>query len=298
VIVKKTVLLLATLAVLTVAPARAAMVAELQMPAWLQREGQQRPLTAGMDLRELDIIETGEDGRLAVLLRDGSVLRLGSRSRLSIRELRGALDKPPLLRATFSISQGSFRLSAASAVLPIARDITLEVGTIIAAIQQADLCGNVTAEADVICLITGSFAVTHPISGRFLMDQPHTVFRAPKAGTPGPITPADPEMLQAWMTATEPVLPHGLTIPDGGWIVQLASQVEQRTALQLARRLQQAGYATEVTTAELDGRTHYRVRITRFDSKADARAFAARMQGQFGVNSTWVTCPAGECAKE
>jgi hypothetical protein len=296
--VNKTALLLAAFVALIAAPARAAMVVELQMPAWLEREGQQQALTAGTDLRELDVIETGEDGRLAVLLRDGSVLRLGSHSRLSISELRESLDKPALLRATFSISQGSFRLSAASTALSVAPDITVELGNIIASVQHADLCGNVAAEGDVICLIGGSLTVTHPNVGRLLMDQPRTVFRAPKAGNPGPITPADPEMLQAWIAATQPVLPGGLTIPDGGWIVQLASQMEERGALALARRLQQAGYAAEVTTAEVGGRTHYRVRITRFDSKAGAREFAERMQGQLGVKNTWVTCPAAECKEQ
>lgn len=290
-------LLVAVWVALVAAPARAAIVAELQMPAWLERGGQQQALTAGTGLQKLDVIETGEDGRLAVLLRDGSVLRLGSRSRLSIHELRESLDKPALLRATFSVSQGSFRVSAASTALPVARDITVELGNTIANVQQADLWGNVTAEAEVICLITGSLTVAHPGIGRLLMDQARTVFRAPKVGNPGSITPADPEMLQAWIAATQPVLPRGLTIPDGGWIVQLVSQVEERGALALARRLQQAGYAAEVTTAEVGGRTHYRVRVTRFDSKASAREFAERMQGQLGIKNTWVTCPAAECEK-
>lgn len=267
------------------------------MPAWLEREGQQQALAAGTDLRELDVIATGEDGRLALLLRDGSLLRLGSSSRLSIRELRVSTDKPALLRATFSILQGSLRLSTASIALPTARDITVELGNIVASVQQADLCGDVTAETEVICLIAGSLTVTHPSSGRFLMDQPRTVFRAPKTGAPGPITPVDPELLQAWIAATQPVRPRGLTIPDGGWIVQFASQVEERGALALARRLRQAGYAAEVTTAEVGGRTHYRVRITRFDSKAGARAFAERMQDQLDVKGAWVTCPAAECEK-
>jgi hypothetical protein len=290
-------LLVAVLVALVAAPARAAIVAELQMPAWLERGGEQQALTAGTGLQKLDVIETGEDGRLAVLLRDGSVLRLGSRSRLSIHELREPLDKPPLLRATFSVSRGSFRLSAASTELPVARDITVELGNTTANVQQADLWGNVTAETEVICLITGSLTVTHPGIGRLLMDQTPTVFRAPKIGNPGPITPADPEMLQAWIAETQPVLPRGLTIPDGGWIVQLVSQVEERGALALARRLQQAGYAAEVTTAQVGGRTHYRVRITRFDSKASAREFAERMQGQLGIKNTWVTCPTAECEK-
>ena len=47
-------LLLAAFIALIAAPARAAIVTELQMPAWLQREGQQQALTAGTSLRELD----------------------------------------------------------------------------------------------------------------------------------------------------------------------------------------------------------------------------------------------------
>lgn len=291
-------LLLAALVALIAAPARAAVVAELQMPAWLEREGQHQALTAGTNLRESDLIETGEDGRLAVLLRDGSLLRLGSRSRLSIRELRASLDKPALLRATFSISQGSFRLSAESTPLAVSRDITVELGNTVASVQQADLFGEVTAAAEMICLIAGSLTVTYPSSGRLLMDQPSTVFQVAKAGNPGPITPADPEMLQTWIAATQPVLLRGLTIPDGGWIVQLASQVEERGARQLARRLEQAGYATEVTTAEIGGRTYYRVRITRFDSKAGARAFAERVKAQLDLKGVWVTCPAAECKEQ
>lgn len=56
-------------AVLVASPASAALVAELQMPAWLERDGQRVALQAGLELQDLDTIETREQRRLPCCVR-------------------------------------------------------------------------------------------------------------------------------------------------------------------------------------------------------------------------------------
>lgn len=276
-------------------PVNAAFVTELQMPAWLERDGQRAALQAGFELRDRDTVETGEQGRLGVLFRDGSLLKAGGNTRLSVHELRLLDDTPRLFRAVVDVSHGSFRLLAGGTILPLERDITVRLNSTVVNVRHAELCGRSGHKDQVVCLIRGTLNVQHPSTGRFVMDTPGTVFRAPTTGQPGPITPADPELLAAWAAATEIVPGGGLILPDGGWIVQLASQLNEDAARQLAQRLRQAGYAAEVTRLELKGRAHYRVRIAGFDSKSEAHGFAARISGQVGMAKPWLTCISAEC---
>lgn len=265
------------------------VVEELQMPAWLERGGSRVPLHAGMSLQEFDVVETGQQGKLQLQFCDGSLLKLGEQARLSIDRLRPPSGTTGTLHAFLDVIEGTFSLSAQPSAGLVQREIGVRISSTIIDVRQADVCGQSRAKADLVCLIAGSVTVRHPGAGRFIMDQPRTVFVAPKAEEPMPVAPADPEMVSAWSVATDSVAGHGLTVRGGGWIVQLAALQNEQTARVMAQRLRQAGYAADLTTAQLKGRTFYRLRIDRFDSQLEARGFAGRIKGQFGVTEPWVT---------
>lgn len=269
--------------------AAATLVDGLQMPAWVERGRERLPLQADMELRESDIIETGKAGRLQILFPDGTVLKLGAESRLSIDRLSLPSRSDGVFRGFFNLTKGSFHLTAKTTARALEREITVRMNSTILHVQQADICGQSSRDADLVCLIAGAIRVDHPAMDSFVMDQPRAVFVAPKAGKPMPVAPADPEMFAAWLAATDRVAGQGTTIAEGGWVVQLAAVEDEQTARAIAQRLRQAGYPVDLTTTELNGRTFYRLRVERFDSQLEARGFAGRIKGQFGITEPWVT---------
>ncbi|MEE9598313.1 MAG: SPOR domain-containing protein [Acidiferrobacterales bacterium] len=275
----------------TVNAAPIAIVEELQMPVWLERGQQRMPLQAGMPLKELDTLETGEAGRLVALFADGSLLEVGERTRISIERLSATMEAASItFQAFLDVAKGSFHYTAHDTVRTTYRDVGVRINsTIINVRQPADICGQSSVETELVCLIDGTITIEHPAVASFVMDKPRTVFIAPKSGTPTAVTTADPELFRAWTDATKLIAEHGITVPDGGWIVQLAATNDERAANILARRLWQAGYAASIKRVGSGNRTFYRLRVDQFDSELEARGFASRIKGQFGVTSPWVT---------
>lgn len=270
----------------------AGVIEQLQMPAWLERGGVRKPLQAGTGVRQVDILETGRGGRLHVQFSDGSLLKLGEQTRVSLEDLAAPNAQGGTFHAFFDIVQGSFRFITGKNIHPWQRDIKLRSRSTTVDVRQADVCGQVNPEVVVVCLLTGTLTVEHAATGRFDMRQPRTVFVAPMAGEPPPIAPADPEMLKAWLDASELVPRMGITLPHGGWVVQLAAFADVRAADALAQRLRQAGYAVKAKTTQLHNRTIHRLRVENFDSKAEAEGFAKRIADQFRITHPWVTCAA------
>lgn len=281
----------ASLGSVTVNAASIAIVEELQMPVWLERGQQRMPLGAGMQLKELDTLETGDTGRLVALFADGSLLEVGERTRMSIESLGATMEAAATtLQAFLDVAKGSFRYTAYDTVRTTHRDVGVRISsTIINVRQPADICGQSNVERELVCLIDGTITIQHPAVASFVMDKPRTVFVASKSGTPTAVTTADPELFRSWTDATKLIAAGGITVPDGGWIVQLAATDDEQTAHILARRLWQAGYAASIKRVESSDRTFYRLHVDRFDSELEARGFASRIKGQFGVTSPWVT---------
>ena len=231
-------MVLTVVGVTTVYAAPVALVEELQMPAWLERGQQRMPLQAGMPFKELDTLETGEADRLVALFADGSLLEVGERTRISIKRLSATVEAASTtFQAFLDVAKGSFHCAGHDTVRTTYRDVGVRISSIVIGIRQAaDICGQSNVQAELVCLIDGTIAVEHPTLDSFVMDKPRTVFVAPKAGKPRPIAPVDPEMFRAWIAATELITEHGITVPEGGWIVQLAAVDDERAARALARR--------------------------------------------------------------
>ncbi|WP_127478294.1 SPOR domain-containing protein [Sulfurivermis fontis] len=75
--------------------------------------------------------------------------------------------------------------------------------------------------------------------------------------------------------------------PTGGWVVNVASLTDAKAAETERQRMQQAGFNVEVQTAQMDGRTWYRVRATGFSSREQAQVYSDMIRHKMGV-TPWV----------
>ncbi len=99
--------------------------------------------------------------------------------------------------------------------------------------------------------------------------------------------PAKPAAAKpAMITPETPVSNSGTT--DAVWVVNLSSHAKENLAANEQARLSRLGLNAEVHTAQIKGRTWYRVQITGFASKDEAKAKLKDVQQRSGVNGAWI----------
>ena len=94
-----------------------AVVDGVQMPAWVERNGQRTPLAPGQSLLPSDRVVTGDNAKLLVRMPEGSLLRLGEKANLNIGDMaesrsdgqrKGFVNCP--FAASYAIAVGSMML--------------------------------------------------------------------------------------------------------------------------------------------------------------------------------------------
>jgi hypothetical protein len=116
------------------------------------------PLTLQKPLFREDIIETGTASKVRITLIDATVISLGERSRLELRQFTH--DAPQQTRlARLAITVGIFR-AIINKLMPSS---TVEVitPTAIAAIRGTDLMGEVTPNSTAIVVLEGSVTIAN-----------------------------------------------------------------------------------------------------------------------------------------
>jgi hypothetical protein len=91
-----------------------AQVEAMQMPAWVERDGQRSPLEVGAALRNGDRIETGLASRIVLRLADGSTVKLGENARFELADMQRAATARGIFKATLSVIEGAFRFTTAA----------------------------------------------------------------------------------------------------------------------------------------------------------------------------------------
>lgn len=116
--------------------------------------------------------------------------------------------------------------------------------------------------------------------------------------TPPPTEMAAPEFQPSEPVDDQPAevvarSPEGLPSPDAslasGWVVQVRSTPEKTAADSLQASLVSAGFPAFVVSADVDGRTYYRVRVGRYGSKSDAETIEAELLVRSDIDTAWVT---------
>lgn len=153
-------LLLGGTAVLAQPQDRIGQVASVEGQATAQRAGsaQRLPLQVAHPVYQEDTIETGEGGKIRLVLIDETELSLGQHSSMTLSQLVFAPQRHTH-RGVVSVAQGVFR-AITKQVIP---QTTFEIrtGTAVAAVRGTQWLGEVTAQSTAIVVLQGEVAVTH-----------------------------------------------------------------------------------------------------------------------------------------
>lgn len=122
------------------------------------------------------------------------------------------------------------------------------------------------------------------------LEQRIDALRTELAATARPAQPVAkaPEPPKAAAPAPQPApKPASKPAASGGWVVNVASLTDAKAAAAEQQRLKQAGFNVEVQTAQMEGRTWYRVRASGFSSREEAQVYSDMIRHKMGV-TPWV----------
>lgn len=121
-----------------IAPAQSAAVVEgVQMPVWLERGGERKPLAVGMELKSGDAVKTGAGSRALVKLSEDSTVKLGENGSLLITEVNP--ESGGFFKAALRIAEGAFRFTTDVLAKARRREVSIRVATVTAGIRGTDL---------------------------------------------------------------------------------------------------------------------------------------------------------------
>lgn len=272
-------------------PARAAnvpratglVVEAVQMPAWTLENGQRRPLSPGDSVSTDTEVETAADAALVLRMPEGSLVRLGEKSRLGIPVLEANTSEGHMaVRSQMKLFEGFFRFTTSAVAKAVGTreiDVTLRTATV--GIRGTDFWSMTDAAHDATCLFEGKVALDTRDQGALTLDKP-TAFWARFFDKPvQPVGNATPDELNKFLNSTEMKPGRGIAVAGGRWRVVAAAVAGEPAAL--VRRLREAGYPAQVRAKQIGGRKLNEVRINGLATRADAQAVLAKIANIEGV---------------
>lgn len=255
------------------------VVEAVQLPAWVERNGERRAASPGVELRSNDRAITADGSRMLLRLSDQSVIKLGEQTDLLIRELdetRANATAPAKLNTTFKLITGVFRYATdyTSKALGNRRALNLELATATVGIRGTDFWSMTDAAHDAVCVFEGKVEVQRDARPGIGLDQPGAFWVVFTGQPEKPAGQATPEQLTKFVGQAEMQPGKGILLQGGRWRAVAATTSSLGDAVALRQRLQTAGYPAELVSR--DGR--HEVRINRFATREDAQAVLARLQ--------------------
>lgn len=266
-------------------------VEAMQMPAWLEQDGQRQALRPGMDINPRDKIVTGPGARMLIRLDEGSTVKLGENAQLDFARLQPAQQTDGVFKAAVNVLRGAFRFTTTALGKSRRREVDVRIGVLTAGIRGTDIWGSTQAQKDILCLIEGHISVQRDNEPEFSMQDPLSFYIVPKNEPALPVQPVPQAQLARWAAETELADGTGVLSVDGRWSVNLMSLAHDTATHGVLRALDEAGYGAQTQQARVNGRDWYRIRVEGFRSLTDARAFAAAIDGRFGVRRPWISRP-------
>ena len=262
-----------------------AVVDSVQMPAWVERDGQRAPLEPGKLLRNRDRVITGEEARVVIAMGEGSAVRLGENAQLELNALGRRENR--VFTAALDVARGAFRLTTGVfSRRPHARAFNVRVATITAGIRGTDLWGSSDATRDLVCLLEGRITVLHPLDEAREMSDPLSFYVAPKGLAPKPIDRVDASQVEVWAAQTAIQDGSGYARRGGQWNLELALAETPEEALALYDRARAAGYAVRVKPLKNEGGDfRYSIRVRNLASKVEAVMLSGKVAGVLGLES-------------
>jgi hypothetical protein len=278
---------------LTSIPAAAAEaeVEELQMPAWLTRDGKRQPLAPGTQLRSGDTITTGDGSRVLLRLAEGSAVKLGENARFELASVAQTRTGGQLrFSARLELRQGAFRFTTPpDDKAKGTRDVEVKFATLTATVTGTDLWGKSADGQEIVALIDGKISVTRRGDAPVAMTEAKTVYVAPPDAPPRPVSAITLAQLNAYAQETELQPGAGVASRIGNYKIYAARTPNQQEALAVYERLRDAGYAAAIQPAVSQGKQIYQVRIAGILTEADGVAVAIKLRVQLGLQDVHVS---------
>lgn len=280
-------LFVVTIATFAVNAAPLARVEVLQAPAWLVRDDARMPLALGSEIRESDRIETAEHGRVVLHLGEDSRVKLGADANFSISLIDDGKDADGTFVAFFDVLKGAFRFTTTAIGKLRQRDIAVQMRSVTIGIRGTDVWGKTEDARDFVVLIEGAVELDRE-GETFQLDEPLSLFMAPRGSAPDPIGPVDTDDLAIWAQETEPQAGTGIQKLGGQVKLHLVTYADEASALGLVERLGEGGYSAMITQLDVGGRSWFHVSQPHFDTRADAMAMRDALQSFGGLGGAWL----------
>ena len=249
-------------------------------PAWLVRDYQSRPLLPGTELREADLVRTGEGGRVQLVMADSSRIRLSENSRFLVQ----ALPAEEAQETSWRMMRGVFHIDSTNSE----RRFRIDFGDIAATFGNVEAWGRTDLQSDAICLLKGEFEVLPPAGAPKKVGDSQSCYVKPRGQAALPVDKVAMQQHRLWLEQTGLRTQQGMAVAGGQWQLVLISLTNAARADSLLAEYREMGFAAERKSVVRDGRTLHRLLLPAFESIDAALGAAARIENMTGARDTWV----------
>ncbi len=272
-------------------PAHAApsstVVEAVQLPAWVERNGQRRPAEPGAQLRAKDKAITATGSRMLLRMDDRSMIKLGERTEFLIQSIdtsRESAAAPSEQKSAFKLVTGVFRYATdyTSKALGNKRELNIELATATVGIRGTDFWSMTDAAHDAVCVFEGKVEVVRDAKPGIELDKPGAFWVVFTGQPEKPAGQATPDQLAKFIGQAEMQPGNGVALQGGRWRTVAGLVPSGAQANTLRASLQTAGYPAEVVAK--DGR--FEVRINQLATREDAEAVLKQLQTNTALGVT------------
>lgn len=257
---------------------RSNVLEAVQVPAWVERHGQQRPAQPGQLLRAGDLAITASGSRMLIRMPDRSLIKLGEDTRLVIEQIamspRDAAGRSDL-RAGLNLITGVFRYATdyTSKALGHGREVNLRMATATVGIRGTDFWSMTDADHDAVCVFEGKVDVLREGKDTISLTKPGAFWVVFTGQPEKPAGQASPDQLAKFIDQADMQPGRGVLVSGGRWRVVAGVAANATQAAQLRDRLRTAGYPAVAVTRQ----ARHEVRINELATKEDAEHVLARL---------------------
>ncbi|QHE76594.1 FecR domain-containing protein [Hydrogenophaga sp. PBL-H3] len=263
------------------------VIEAVQLPAWVEHNGQRRPAEPGVQLVDNDKAITAGQARMLLRMSDRSVIKLGEQTEFQIESMavrKSQAAGPSELSATLRLVTGVFRYATdyTSKALGNKRDINLKMATATVGIRGTDFWSMTDAAHDAVCMFEGKVEVMRDAKPGIMLEKPGAFWVVFTGAEEKPAGQATPDQLAKFIGQAEMQPGKGILLQGGRWRTVAGFMPSGAQANALRTSLQTAGYPAEVVVK--DGR--FEVRINQFATREDAEAVLKQLQANTALGVT------------
>jgi FecR protein/SPOR domain len=263
------------------------VVEAIQLPAWVERNGQRRAAEPGVQLRATDKAITAGHARMLLRMSDRSMIKLGENTEFLIETLAVRQPKaagPSEISATLRLVTGVFRYATdySSKALGHKRDLNLKMATATVGIRGTDFWSMTDAAHDAVCMFEGKVEVVRDAQPGVVLDKPGAFWVVFTGEPEKPAGQATPDQLAKFIGQAEMQPGQGIVLQGGQWRTVAGLMPSSVQANTLRTNLQTAGYPAEVMAK--DGK--FEVRINQLATREDAEAVLKQLQSNTALGVT------------